>query len=168
MSIDRRTVHRSVIAALSLLPAQMTSPEAMVMMFAIGFQESELEQRQQLDKYGKPTGPAKGLWQFERLGGTRGVINHPASRYWAKILCDARGVKFNATAVWNTLKTDDILAAGFARLLLFTDPKKLPALGDPKSAWNLYIRTWRPGKPHPKKWSENYDKAMDIVTQGAL
>ena len=38
----------------------------------------------------------------------------------------------------------DVLAAGLARLLLWTDPSRLPRLGDADGAWQLYVRTWRP------------------------
>ncbi len=35
----------------------------------------------------------------------------------------------------------------FARLLLWTDAKPLPAIGDEQGAWDYYLRNWRPGKP---------------------
>ena len=50
-----------------------------------------------------------------------------------------------------------------ARLLLFTDPKRLPEVGDAKGAWNLYIRTWRPGKPHRGTWNDLYDQAVRVT-----
>jgi hypothetical protein len=160
------TVRGAVNKALYLLPHQMHTPEARVMLYAIGLQESRFEHRRQLIKKGGellPLGPAKGLWQFERGGGCAGVVSHPASRYWMNHVCQARGVPFNATAIWNALEHDDVLAAGCARLLLFTDPKKLPALGDESGAWNLYIRTWRPGKPHRATWPALYAEALAEV-----
>ena len=48
-------------------------------------------------------------------------------------------------AVYNALEHDDVLAMGFGRLLLWTDPKALPGLNDVDGAWQLYLRTWRPG-----------------------
>jgi hypothetical protein len=154
----------AVSKALYMLPPAMTSPEARVMLYAIGLQESRFAHRFQVVQ-GRPgaKGPARGFWQFERLGGCRGVVDHPASRYWMHHLCKSRGVDFTATAVWHAIETDDVLAAGAARLLLFTDPRKLPALGDEKGAWNLYVRTWRPGKPHPKSWPDLYAQAMGKV-----
>jgi len=56
-----------------------------------------------------------------------------------------------------------VLAAGVARLLLWTDPKALPAIGDADAGWSLYLRTWRPGKPHPKTWPALYAQAMAVV-----
>jgi len=157
-------VKASISKALYLLPPAMTSPEARVMLFAIGLQESRFTHRFQVVQ-GRPgvKGPARGFWQFERMGGCRGVVDHPASRYWMAHLCQTRGVDFTATAVWNAIEQDDVLAAGAARLLLFTDPKRLPAVGDEAAAWNLYIRTWRPGKPHRGTWPALYAEAMGAL-----
>lgn len=152
-------------AALALLPRPMDSAEARVQLVANGLQESLLEHRRQLvGNPPKPVGPAKGLWQFERLGGCRGVVDHAASRYWMHSVCKARGVDFTATAIWNAIEHDDVLACSAARLLLFTDPRRLPALGDADDAWRLYIRTWRPGKPHRATWPELYAQALAFAT----
>lgn len=158
----------SIDAALDLLPRAMTSDAARVMLYAIGLQESRFEHRFQVVQ-GRPgaKGPARGLWQFERGGGCKGVVNHPASRYWMHQVCQARGVAFNATAIWNAIETDDVLAAAAARLLLFTDPKRLPAPDDADGAWNLYIRTWRPGRPHRKTWDAFHAQALLTLIEGA-
>lgn len=154
----------AVSKALFMLPPAMTSPQARVMLYAIGLQESRLTARRQLvGNPPRPVGPAKGLWQFERGGGCKGVVDHPASRFWMAHVCAARAVPFNATAIWNALETDDVLAAAAARLLLFTDPQRLPGVGDQKGAWNLYIRTWRPGKPHAATWPALYAEAMKAL-----
>lgn len=160
-------VRGAVNKALYLLPHQMHTPEARVMLYAIGLQESRFEHRRQLIKKGGqlvPLGPAKGWFQFERGGGCTGVVTHQASRYWMHNVCQVRGVAFNATAIWNAIEHDDVLAAAAARLLLFTDPRKLPALGDEAGAWNLYIRTWRPGRPHRATWPALYAEALAEVT----
>lgn len=149
-------------AALSLLPAAMDSPRARVQVVAIGLQESGLFRRRQLvGNPPRPIGPAKGLWQFERGGGCKGVVTHQASRYWMHSVCKARGVDFNATAIWNAIEFDDVLACAAARLLLFTDPRLLP--DNENDAWNLYIRTWRPGKPHRSTWNDFYAKALTLA-----
>ncbi len=154
--------------ALALLPAAMDTPEARVMVIAICLQESRLIHRRQLvGDPPRPVGPAKGLAQFERGGGCHGVVHHPASRYWMAAVCKARGVAFNATALWNAIEHDDVLAAAAARLLLFTDPRRLPHLGDEAEAWRLYMRTWRPGKPHRATWPSLYAQALAAVTEGA-
>jgi len=160
-------VTHAVSKALFMLPPAMTSLQARVMLFAIGLQETRFEHRRQLIKKGGellPIGPAKSYWQGERTGGMcKGVVNHDASRYWMAHVCQARDVAFNATAIWNAIETDDVLAAAAARLLLFTDPKRLPEVGDVGGAWNLYLRTWRPGKPHPQTWPNLYMEAMRMI-----
>ena len=154
--------------ALRLLPAALDTPEARVMLIAIGLQESRLVHRRQLvGNPPQPVGPAKGLWQSARGGGCKGVVSHPASRYWMARACKARGVDFNATAIWNAIELDDVLAAAAARLLLFTDPRRLPHVGDEREAWNLYMRTWRPGRPHRATWPSLYAQALAAVTEGA-
>lgn len=142
--------------ALRLLPAQMTSDEARVMLGAIALQESGLATRQQ---YG---GPAHGLWQFEH-GGVRGALSYHTTRATARALCGKRHVIPTVAAVYEALLHDDLLAAGFARLLLWTDPQALPPLGDESGAWDLYLRTWRPGKPRPVHFQGNYRRALLAV-----
>lgn len=158
----------SIDTALDLLPRAMTSDSARVKLYAIGLQESRFEHRFQVVQ-GRPgaKGPARGFWQFERGGGCKGVVTHPASRYWMHQVCQARGVAFNTTAIWNAIETDDVLAAAAARLLLFTDPKRLPAPDDADGAWNLYIRTWRPGKPHRKTWDAFHAQALLTLIERA-
>lgn len=157
-------VRGAVGKALAMLPAAMNSEEARVMLYAIGLQESRFEHRRQLvGDPPRPVGPAKGYWQFERLGGCAGVVRNTASRYWMAQVCRMRGVEFSALAIWDALETDDVLAAATARLLLFTDPKRLPEPGDANGAWNLYIRTWRPGKPHRGTWDALYAQAMKVI-----
>lgn len=137
----------------------MDSVQARVILHAIGLQESKLEFRRQ-----HGNGPALGLWQFERGGGVRGVLEHQASRFWAHGLCEDRGVKPQAMAVWRALEHDDVLAAGFARLLLFTDPRPLPAITEAQAGWIYYLRNWRPGKPHPRAWAANHRAAVyDVI-----
>jgi hypothetical protein len=149
--------------ALTLLPSRLDTREARVMCLAIGLQESGLKARVQIVN-GGGEGPARGLLQFERGGGVRGVLNHPASRDLALQVCVARRLPAMSTSVvWDELATDDVLAFAFGRLLLLTDPKPLPRLGDQASAWAYYERTWQPGKPHPDRWPANYVAALAAV-----
>ncbi len=150
------TIRReAILPALALLPARMNSPAAVALLLAIGLQESRLTHRRQIG------GPARGLWQFERGGGVRGVLEHPSSKALAAAVCEARGVEPIASRVYDALEDDDVLAAAFARLLLWTDPKPLPAMGDTQAGWDCYIRTWRPGKPHRRTWDALYAQAAD-------
>ncbi len=152
-------------AALDFLPQHMDSPQARVMLIAIGLQESRLKHRYQLVA-GKPKakGPARGLWQFERMGGTAGVLTHSASFRLALATVESANLTaFDPRTVWTHLEHDDLLAARFARLLLWTDPRALPARGDAQGGWDCYIRNWRPGKPHRDTWDAFWAEAEDIV-----
>ena len=155
-------VMQAVNEGLRLLPPAMDSTEARVLMYAIGLQESRFTHRAQvIDGGGK--GPARGYWQFERGGGVTGVLRHPASRFWANSVCNARNIPAQPLNVWLALETDDVLAAALARLLLFTDPARLPAVGEQSESWTYYLRNWRPGKPHPRTWPECYETALKAV-----
>ncbi|MCF6780944.1 hypothetical protein [Stutzerimonas stutzeri] len=148
---------RAIAPALAMLPARMSSPAAEIMLLAIGLQESNLTHRRQIG------GPARGLFQFERAGGVAGVLRHEASRDHALRVCDARGVQPVVEQVYAQLEHDDVLAAAFARLLLWTDPHALPAENDPAGAWAYYLRTWRPGKPHRHTWDKHFAAAVREV-----
>ena len=149
--------------ALERLPFRMRSDEARVMLLAIGLQESEFVYRRQ-----QPTGPARGLWQFElgdlkTRGGVTGVLTHHISGPILRGFCIARGTPAAANPIYDALEHDYVLAAACARLLLWTDPLKMPDINDGDSAWSLYLRTWRPGKPRPRHWPKNHRKAAEAV-----
>jgi len=170
--MNLRDVRRSIIEpALLLLPAKMESPQAIVMLLAIGLHESRFEYRRQIGN-----GPAKSFWQAEQGGGmVTGLLRYRVDsvREMAAGLCVGRGVAPAASDVWNAIERDDVLAAGLARLLLYTDPARLPALGDEVGAWELYLRTWRPGAytrgdaakraELRRKWTANYAAALEVV-----
>lgn len=155
-------LQQAVVPALRILPPGMDTQQARVMLMVIGLQESNFEHRRQLG------GPARGLWQFEEgsrqtRGGVYGVYLHDASRFWLDRLCAARGVQFLPERIYRALDTDDVLAAGLARLMLFTDPRRLPAADDVDGAWALYMRTWRPGRPRRETWGVNHQRARGAV-----
>lgn len=143
--------------ALAMLPAQMTSDKARVLVCAICLQESGLNSRRQVG------GPARGLAQFEMGGGVRGVLTAPPSRDYADTVCRRRNVLPTPGHVYAALADDDILAVALARLLVWTDLPPLPALDDVQGAWDLYARVWRPGKPRPKDWAANHKTALDAL-----
>lgn len=148
---------------LALLPTKMNSAAARVGLLAIGLQESRFKHRYQVLNDPALKGPARGFWQFEKGGGVRGVMQHPASTGFAHLISAERGVPFSATELWLKLEVDDLLACAFARLLLFTDRKPLPEIGDSHGMWMYYLRNWGPGKPHPATWPENYRLAVEAV-----
>jgi hypothetical protein len=150
---------KAIAPAMLLLPMAMDSPRARIQLLAIGLQESALRYRVQ-----HMAGPARGLWMFERGGGVKGVLEFPSTCAIARTACIAHTVTPDAQNAWEALETDDVLAAAFARLLLWTDPHHMP--DETQGGWLLYLRTWRPGRPRPDTWPEFYRRAEDWVLRG--
>jgi len=135
---------------------------AKVMLLAIAQQESGrgLEARYQ-GSPGNVPGPARGWWQFEQGGGVAGVMAHRATKDLAHKACDHFSVVKHNAAVWRALEGHDLLAACFARLLLYSDPMALPTTEE--AGWAFYLRNWRPGKPHASAWPRNWMNASQAV-----
>lgn len=144
-------------AALKMLPERMDSPEARAMLVAIGLQESKFEARVQGNG-----GPAHGFWQFEHGGGVVGVLNHAASKSLISSALLTLEYDFASQTSYTAIVHNDILACVFARLLLWTDPKALPKVGQREYSWNYYLNLWRPGLPHRSSWDAYYDEAWAI------
>lgn len=165
MILLQHIIRSAINPGLALLPPKMDSTEARVMLLAIGLQESRFLYRAQKIA-GRPyeKGPARGWWQFERGGGVVGVMTHPATNEHAHYVCGVRGVPFDSVLVHAKLEEDDVLAAAFARLLLWADRRALPSLdASHEEAWDCYIRCWKPGKPHRHTWDEFHSQALGQV-----
>jgi hypothetical protein len=147
--------------ACHILPPQMHSPRATAMLMAIGLQESAFEHRRQLFN-----GPARGYWQFEEPA-VRAVLKHERSAApiaaAIKTLCYTTVQAALAEPLYMALEHNDILAACFARCLLWTDRRRLPGPNDHELAWEIYRDTWKPGRPRPNSWEGNYRVAWRIV-----
>lgn len=170
---EAQRIHDVILPqAFAILPQKpaMSSPAARLALITIGFQETKFETRRQIiskmvdgKKKLVPEGPASSYWQFEKGGGIKGVMNHASSRDAAFKVCTNRGVVWDRDAIWEAMATDDVLGACFARLLLWTNPKSLPAVGEEDLLWNLYAYDlWRPGKPHPEDWPAAYANARKV------
>lgn len=171
-------VRRHILpAAYFVLPLKMQTMEATALLLAIGLQESRFEWRDQNDPLHRE-GPALGPWQFEKGGGVVGVLRHPATKQTLWTALDALKYKKRADQIpddanlqdewlWHALEYDLILAAVMARLLLYTDPKALPAevLG-PEAGWRVYKRNWRPGKPHRETWDAFWRQGWSLARMG--
>lgn len=152
MNASARYVRELVLpAAMQLLPARMDSLEARAMLMAIGLQESRFLHRRQVG------GPARGFWQFEAGGGVRGVLEHQATRPLVGPILQL--LRYEPHEVYDALADNDVLAAVFARLLLWTHPGPLPR--DATGAWGYYLAIWRPGKPHRETWDALYAEAWE-------
>lgn len=154
-----QVVRFTLPAAYSLLPRKMNSPEASALLLAIGLQESGFVSRRQGGK-----GPARGFWQFEQ-GGVRGVMSHQATEgVIADVLINLRyGPTTPAAQVLPLLEHNDILAACFARCLLWTLDGPLPLSSEPRQAWAAYVSAWRPGKPRRSTWNTWHEVAWAKV-----
>lgn len=152
----KTTLANIIEPALRILPPMMTSDSAKAMLLAIGMQESRLVHRKQIN------GPAMGLWQFER-GGVAGVLRHPRTQGHAATVCWKLGNAGTVDSVYHQLEHDDVLAACFARLLLWTLPGALPDRDDVQGGWDQYTAAWRPGKPHRHTWDDFYREAWEVV-----
>lgn len=161
-----KLAHAALNVAIEILGSRYGSDEAKLEVLAIGGQETKYKARRQMiskivdgKKRLLPLGPATGFWQFEQGGGVKGVLNHASTASLAKRLCAVRDVAATPAAVWAALENDDVLAAGFARLLLLADRGALPKVGDQEAGWDCYLKNWRPGKPHPEEWPAAYAAA---------
>lgn len=137
--------------------------EVQNMMLAIAYQESRARARWQI-----PNGPAAGLWQFE--GGSKAAIGqlmqHSATQYRLSETCRRFHFPFDRAALHQLLRTNDMLAAVLARLLLYSDPRPLPKLHQIEYGWDYYTQNWRPGKPHLASWDEAWAYAKGAFANG--
>ena len=147
----------------ALLPPKLNSPLATNELLAIGYQESRFIHRAQIVIVNgeKRKGPARGDWQFERMGGVNGVLEHKSTKILIRdaMLTLSYPSNMDSRACWGAIETDDTLAFCFARLLLYASPKRLPKLNEMNHGWNCYIDAWRPGKPHPNTWVDAWSFA---------
>jgi len=141
--------------AMDLLPPQMDTADARAFLIAIALQESRLIHRRQIG------GPARGYFQFE-LAGVDGVLTHHRSGDVAMRLCLELDIGPTAPLVYEAIEFNDVLACGFARLLIWTIPAPLPKRTNFAESYAQYLAGWRPGRPRPATW-ENY--FLDAWTQ---
>ena len=158
----------AIIPAMSLLNPRLDTPEARALLICIALQESGLRARRQMLEAGKPwwesrPGAANGLFMFERDGGVRGVMRHPAASAIVLPVIDALLYPRDPYAVHEALIHNDVLACVLARALLYSTPDAMPRPNEPDKGWAIYIKAWRPGKPHPAEWPENYRTAWATV-----
>lgn len=156
-----------IMPAYGLLPAKMASREATAMLIAIGLIESRFQFRRQVVRYSheQPVyGPARGYLQFES-GGIFGVLRHEASRVLVREVLAELNYDDDMMTAWMAVEHNDVLAATFGRLLLWTDPKPIPQFGQDVTAYEYYLRLWRPGKPQSQEtFTKYFDEAWRIAS----
>ena len=151
-----------ILADATTLPVQ--SAEAEVLLLAIATQESALRARWQNGVVN--TTLARGYFQFEKMGGLAGVAGHRRTAEPLRSLCAALTLAVDLDSLWVALPYNDALQVALARLLLWSDPQPLPAIGDKDGAWQCYLRSWRPGKPSRLRWDAAYDGAVEVARDG--
>ena len=152
------TLRHTLPAAYALLPPAMASPAASAMLLAIALQESKFATRLQ-----RSGGPARGFWQFESAG-VKGVLRHKASATpIAQAVTALCYPKPTIAAMQVAIRHNDVLAACFARCLLWTLPYVLPRPMDVAESYDQYLAAWRPGRPHPETWDYNFRLAWNVV-----
>lgn len=149
----------ALVPALRLLPSQMDTPPARAMCVAIALQESQIAYRHQVG------GPAAGYYQFELGGGVQGVLTHSLTKGLIRSVLTMLDYDpaADATTCHRLIEHNDVLASAFARLLLYTVPKRLPERDEANAAWLQYLSAWRPGKPRPGRWAANFEHAWRVV-----
>jgi hypothetical protein len=130
---------------------------ARVLLVAIAGQESGITERRQ------NLGPARGWFQFEKLGAVSGVLQHQLTASPAAKVCSELCIPADPATVYEAIAWSDHLSVAFARLLVWIDPAALPDVGQQDIAYGYYTRCWRPGRPRPSTWPDRYSAAMEAV-----
>lgn len=148
---------------LAKLGARYATPEAQLMLLAIGIQESGFRCRDQGDP--RIIGPARGFWQFEQRGGCAEFEKAALLEVFRKAAVRL-GYATDRHYTWirSGEPEGDRLACIMARAVLFLDPRPLPGCGDRAGAYEQYLARWRPGKPSARRWATAYATAMRIVS----
>lgn len=151
----------SIHEACLVMDKRLRSPLADRMLVAVALQESGLRHRCQVGDGGLYLQTlARGWWGFERGGGVVGVMIHDKTARMASVLCQHCRVFFDDDSIHDAIAWQDVLAAGFARLLLYTVPAALPRTEG--EAWQQYLDAWRPGKPRPETWPGHWQTATEL------
>lgn len=140
-----------------LLPSKMKNKAADTLSLAIALQETRLLYRQQIG------GPANGLWQFEKGGGVRGVLEHSATKVHIQDVLRTLNYDFAPLTSYEAIINNDVLAACYARLFLWTHPKALPSIDDSQAMYRYYLDVWRPGTPREGSWVPLYHQAKECI-----
>lgn len=133
----------------------VSAPDARVLVLAIAGQEGDWQYRRQIG------GPARSFWQFEMGGGVAGLLHVTSTKLQA--VCAALDIPFYGPDIFEAMAWNDTLACCMARLLLWSDPRPLPDWRDEQAGWAYYRSVWRPGLPHPDRWTKCHGAAVSLL-----
>lgn len=151
-----RLLREVIEPALAAMPRVFDSPAARCMLLAIALQEGGalLTGRRPLRRQGAQSaargrlGPARSFWQNE-LSSVLEVMTNRRTEALAAILLTEAGLPHDPREVHRRLERPDAdaVACQLNRLLLWLDPRPLPAPrhADSGAAFEYYRRNWRPG-----------------------
>lgn len=136
------------------------SDNAAVLLLATAGQESSWKYRLQQG------GPARSYLQMEggAASGLAGLFKLFPSKVSA--ICSGFDVPCNLTTVFEAIAWHDPVAFSMGRLLYWSNPAPLPAVGDAAGSWQYYLDTWRPGAPRPDAWPAVYATSLSIIKGG--
>lgn len=154
-------MHRVVIPGLRMLDDMGLVPfsnDAAALCYAICGQESGWEHRVQVN------GPARSYAQFESIA-VRDVMQRATSKDRCRMLCHELNVDFDAQVIHTAMVQNDLLMLGMTRLNLWNQRGALPSptLASQDAAWNYYVNTWKPGKPHPNRWGAHWQTGIRLL-----
>lgn len=141
--------------ALLLLPTVMASREAERMLLAISIYETGLESRS----------PVGGWWDLDEAGY---VLRHPETSGYASQACRTLAIDPVEKDAKLVLRFNDVLAAVFARLLLWTLSAPLPGARNQRGAWDQYVEAWRPRRLRGEQWPLAWEEARQTAAKFAL
>lgn len=143
----------------ALLPTKMDFPAARAMMLAIAGQESGFRARVQ-----GGGGPAHGFGQFEKNGGVKEVLTSRVTRPILLPILKQLCYTSDVTECYHAITHNDVLAFVFIRLLLWKYPGALAQQDEMLKGYKQYLAAWRPGKPRPNDWPDNFTNGWQLVT----
>ena len=144
--------------------------EARVLVMTIPGQESRWKERRQIgigEYYPQKVG-ARGYSQFESTWGGPVAIDDVLQSTPRQIaaVCASLDIPCDRHSLYEACAWNDTLSCAMTRLLLWIDPRRLPAVGDKEGAWSYYLRCWRPGAPHRASWDGLYDQSLAAMGKG--
>lgn len=140
------------LAWLAVHAGTKSDDRARILVLTIAGQESNWAARRQT-----PVAYARSYWQFELGGGVSGLFQVTPTQL--KKVCASLDIPYDRNVVFEAMAWNDRLAGSMARLLLYSDPRPLPVVGDVEGAYHYYDDIWRPGSKRPNEWAGNYAKA---------
>lgn len=145
--------------------------QSLVATMSIAGQESAWQHRRQIGigQYHPQSVGARGYWQCESTWGGPVAINDVMQKCPQQLaaVCARLEIPGDELTLYEAIAWNDTLACAIARLLLWADPRPLPAVGDRAGMWQYYLDNWRPGTPHPGTWPDRYATAVSLLGEQA-